>query len=104
MPQCVEVEFCLYKRMGEYCFGLRGIQQFTVEDAIIYWFFTKTITRENQLFLSRIPQRDREHAVDMIDQIVAIDLIQMRDDLDIGLRAKFVSAPFEIRTNLAVIV
>src|SRR5687767_12069172 len=80
------------------------VDQLTVENAVIKRLFAETVACEDELFLFRVPQRDREHPVYVIDKILAVNLIKMGYDLYIGLRAKLVPAFFKIRANLSKVV
>src|SRR5258708_5994540 len=90
--------------MSKERFWLGRVDQLAVENAIIHWLFAVTVAGDDEPLSSCIPQRDREHPIDMIDKIVAVFLIKMRDDLGVGLRNELVPAFFEGLAALAIIV
>src|SRR5215213_10095732 len=104
MPERVEIQFDFYRRMSEQGLRLGSIDQLVVENTVIERLFAEAIACEDELFLLRVPQGDREHPVDVIHKIVTVDLIKMRNDLNIGLSAKFVPAFFQIGADLAKVV
>ena len=56
-------------------------------------------------FFFRVSHRaNGEHPVEMIDEVVAVFVVKMRQDLGVGLCVKFMAAFFEIGSHLAVIV
>ncbi len=83
MPERVEIEFGLDGRMCEHRFRLRRPDQLAVKNAVIERLFAKTVAGDDQLFRTRVPERDREHPVEMIDKSVAIFLVKMRKDLSV---------------------
>ena len=82
--------------MSEQSLWLGRVDQLAVKNAVVERLFAKTVAGEDQLFLPRVPQRDREHSVEMIDKILAVLLVKMRNDLGVGLRDELVTAFLEI--------
>ena len=50
------------------------------------------IARQHQALASRVPQRDRELAVEVLDERVAVALVQVHDHFGVGLRVEAVAA------------
>src|SRR3954447_16374319 len=104
MPHRIEVELTCDRRMSEQCLWLRRIQQLALKDAVVQRLFAKAVASENEFFLSSVPQRNREHPVEMVDEIIAVFLVQMRYDLGIGLCDELVSLLFEFEAHVAIVV
>src|SRR5205814_1142289 len=51
-----------------------------------------------------IPQRQREHAVEVGQEIVAVLLVGVRDDLGVGSGAEAVAAALQLRAQFAEVV
>ena len=82
--------------MREQGLWLGRVEQLAVKNAVVQRFLAKSVAGEDKLFFSRVPQRDREHPVEVLDKILAVDLVKMRDDLGVGLRDEFVAFLLEI--------
>ena len=57
-----------------------------------------------QPLATHVPQRDRVHARDAIEKLVAVLLVEMQDDFDVAVSAERVPGLEELRAQLAVVV
>src|SRR5205085_5751551 len=85
-------------------FRLRSKQQLIIEDAPVERLFTETVARYEELAAARIPEREREHSVKMLDHPCAVLFIKMRQNFRVRLAAKRVPARFQFFPKLAVVV
>src|ERR671919_336702 len=90
--------------MSKYRFRLRCPDQLTVKDTVIKRLLAKTVASYDQLFLPRIPQRERVHSIYMIEQSIAIFLVKVRKYFGIGFGSETMPAFFQIGPNFAVII
>src|SRR5688500_6554649 len=104
VTQGVEIKFGRRGRMSENRLWLRGVDQFSVEDAVIKRFFSKAVAGEDQPFPARVPKRDREHSVDVIDECIAVLFIEMRNNFCVSLRSELVATFFKVGADLAIVI
>ena len=90
--------------MREDSFRLGRVDQLIVKNAIIKRLFAKPVAGKNEFFLSRVPESDGVHAVEVIDEIIAVLLVKVRNDLYVGLRYKLVALLFQFGADLAKVV
>ncbi len=62
------------------------------------------IARERQLARSLVPDRQREHAVELVDRAIAELLEEMHDDFGVGVRSELVAARDQALPDLAIVV
>jgi len=65
---------------------------------------TETVSREHKGSARRIPDRHREHAVELLDEGVSVALVQMDDDLGVRTCAEGVALLRELVTKLVEVV
>ena len=58
------------------------------------------IAGEHQPLAPAIPQREGENAVQLLDESVALLLVEMEDDLTVAASAEVVAALFELGAQL----
>jgi hypothetical protein len=61
------------------------------------------IAREQQPLAGAVPERDRELPVQILDEAIAVTLVEMQDDFGIGIGAEDVAEAPELRTKLNVV-
>src|SRR6476620_12231344 len=83
---------------------LGGIQELAVKDAVVEWLLAESVAGEDQFFLMRVPQSDREHSIQVLYKRVAVFFIQVRDDLGVRLRDKSVAFRLELTSHAAIVV
>src|SRR5690606_1103943 len=64
---------------------------------------SRTVTHQQQALAISVPERERELAVQLLDEAIAELLVQMDDDLGIGARIEAVPLGFERAAQLDVI-
>src|SRR5581483_7731634 len=79
----VIVDLATYGRHLKNCFQLRCEQQLAADFGVVEWLDPQTIATEEKAPAARVPQRERKHAAQLIDEIGTVLLIQMHDDFRI---------------------
>ena len=64
----------------------------------------EAIAREQQPPPRRVPDREREHAAEALDAVVAPLLVGVDDRFGVGARAVAVAGRFELRPDVGVVV
>src|SRR6185436_1924721 len=64
----------------------------------------ETIARQHQLLAPVVPQRDREHAVELARKLITHLLVEVNDDLGVALRREAVPLLFEALAQLLEVV
>src|SRR4026209_1640904 len=64
----------------------------------------EAVAPQEQLLASHIPNREREHAAEVIDEMLAVILVEMDQAFGIRAGAEHVAAAFECVTQLSVVV
>src|SRR6185369_14253054 len=90
--------------MGQQNFRLRSEEQRVVKHAPVKRLLSESIARDQQTASAAVPQSEGEHAVELSDHSVAVLFIQVRQDFSVGSAAKCMSAFFEFRAQLAIVV
>src|SRR5690606_29551568 len=97
-------EFGVDIGMGEQGFWLGAPDELAAEGAVVERLFAKAVAGDDELFAARVPERKGVHAVDVLEQGVAVFLVEMREDLGVGLGGELVAFCLELRADLAVVV
>src|SRR5258707_1386113 len=79
-------------------------QQSLIKDTPIQRLLTKAIARDEKLSPSVIPQREREHAVELRDHVPAVFFVKMRQNFGVRSAAKGVATRFQVRAQFAIVV
>src|SRR5438876_8270450 len=83
---------------------LRREQQSLIENAPIQRLFAKAISRNEKPSPPIIPQREREHAVEMLHHLIAVLFVKVRQDFGVGSAAKGMTAGLKISAQFSVVV
>ena len=73
-------------------------------EPIVQRLLPEMIARSKQASLFRVPKREREHAAKVIEQTIAIALVQGDDDLAIAIRQKSMTTCSRSATQLPIVV
>ena len=68
------------------------------------WSTADTVAGEEEALVRVVPERDREHPADALEEALAVLLVEVRDDLDVPDAAERVPLRLELGTQLAVVV
>src|SRR5262245_29043618 len=75
--------------------NLRTEEQYTILELVIDQLDTKCIASQHQTFPPYVPNRQSEHAVEVLEHLCSPLLISVDDDFSIGLRPKTVAIAFK---------
>src|SRR5207244_3613547 len=75
-----------------------------VGQRVVEWLFPHPVASEKELLAGAVPEREREHPVQALEQALARLLPRMRDDLRVGPRGETVAARAEGGAMLVAIV
>src|SRR5919201_2619771 len=73
---------------------------FRVEERL----FSEPVAREDERSARRVPHGEREHAVELLDEGFSVALVQMDDDLGVGLRPEAMTGGGELLAELLKVV
>src|SRR5688572_15979171 len=90
--------------MREQDLRFRREKQSTIEHTPVQRLLAKSITRQEQAAPAIVPQREREHAVNVFDHIAAVFFVKVREHFSVRSAAKSMPARFEVRAQLAIVV
>ncbi len=71
---------------------------------VVERLLSEVIARSEQAATLHVPQHEREHAAQAMEQPVAVALVQRDDDLAVAVRQKCVAVALELAAQLAVVV
>src|SRR5207248_2260311 len=91
-------------RISEEALHFRCEEQVLAIRKVIQRFDAKAVTSEKHLLLALVPDREREHAVDRLEEALPLLKVQVKQDFGVGTRAKAVAARAQRARQLAVIV
>jgi hypothetical protein len=83
---------------------LRCERQHAVADAVDQRLLADSIAGDEKLLPAVVPQREREHAVQVADAVGAVLLVQMHDHFRVAVRGEAVPSSLQRVTQLAVVV
>src|SRR6266508_5574983 len=95
----VEVDLAPRQRLQ---FGGEGDQASLA--AVIERLDPETVAGEHDSALSRVPEREREHAAQLTHECGAVLLVEVDEHLGVALRRKTMAASFQPGPELAVVV
>src|SRR5690606_9889411 len=104
MPDCVQIELCVDRRVSDESFQFRRPDEFVVENAVVKWLFAEAVASKDQPPPPKIPERERVHSIDMVDERIAVFCIKMRQYLGVRSRYEHNAFFFEFRTQLVIVV
>src|SRR5688572_2517817 len=90
--------------MREQRFRFGREQQSAREHTPVKRLLAKSITRQKQTAAAIVPQREREHAVNVFDHVAAVLFVKVRQDFSVRRAPKSMSAGLQIRAQLAIVV
>src|SRR5207249_11563074 len=85
-------------------FRFRGEPQAAAVEPVVERLLAEAVAREQEAAPSSVPQREREHAAQHPNAVLAVVLVQMDDDLRVRVRGYAVSTLDERRLKLLVVV
>ena len=97
------VEFGAHQARREQALGLRGEHQPVAAARIEQRSDADAVAREHQAPLGGVPERDRELAVELGDEVEAELLVGVDDDFGVGLRVEPVACGHEALAQLDVV-
>ena len=83
LPQRLQIQRGLDGRVGQQHFWLGRKQQRVIKDAPVERLFAEPIARDEKPTPRCVPQREREHAVEMLDHLVAVLFVKVRQDFGV---------------------
>ena len=100
----VQVDFTRHLGLAQQRLQLGRERQRAAGDAVVERLDPEAVAREEQALLEPVPQRDREHAPQVLDERRPPLLVQMDQHLRVALRGEPVSRALEPLAQLAVVV
>src|SRR5215213_9949251 len=85
-------------------FDLRREDQAVVLCRVIKGLDAETVPAEQQLTASRIPDREREHAAQMIDERRAMIFVEVNETFGVGGSTEHVAALRQVMAQLPVVI
>ena len=83
---------------------LRRPREDAVAQVVQQRLLADPVAREQQLLAALVPQREREHAVQVAHAVGAVLLVEVHDHLGVALRGELVAAAAQLLPQLAVVV
>ncbi len=83
---------------------LGGEGERPVRDAVVEGLDPEAVAGEQQAPLPGVPERDREHAPQPLEEAVAVLLVEMDEDLGVAVGGEPVPEPLQLLAQLAVVV
>ena len=89
---------------GQQRFDLGRQPKPIARERVVKGLFSSTIARRQQRTTPAVPERQREHAADSLQEALAVFLVSVNQHLDVGLRAELVSASDELALDFLKVV
>src|SRR5258705_7288465 len=96
LTQGLQIQRRTDSRVRQQDLWFRCEQERVVKDPPVERLLTKAIARHKQSPALRVPQSKREHAIEVLDHVLAVFLVKMRQDFGIRRTAKSVAALLEV--------
>ena len=89
---------------GEQRLDLRRAGEAALVVQVVERLLSEVIARRQQAATLHVPQHEREHAAQVLEQPVAVALVQRDDDLAVAVSQECVAVALELAAQLAVVV
>jgi len=103
LPQCLDVQASSQCRVGEQRLHLGGKIQPIASDGIEQGADARAIAGQHQATFRLVPQGDGELTVQVFDEVVAVLLVKMDDDLRVRTGVEAVTQRLELLTQLDIV-
>src|SRR5438093_6502466 len=90
--------------MREHRLDLRSKDQRSVDVGIDERLLAEAVPREDEPTLLLVPQSDREHAAEPIDEVQTPLVVRVREDLGVAARPEDMAGPLELLTELLEVI
>ena len=89
---------------GKQRFELGGEYEPAAGFVQVKWLDPKTVAPEDQFALAAVPDCESKHAAQLLDETLAIFLVEMKDNFSVRRGVKGMAAPFEIGAQFGGVV
>ncbi len=89
---------------GEQCLGVGGEPQSSRVTREVERFDAETVAGQEQPSLGRVPDREREHAVQSLDALLAPGMVRLDDDLAVAVGEEVIAGGTQFVAQLRVVV
>lgn len=104
LPQRVDIGHARDESRSEDRLGLGAEHQRAAGDRVVHRLDADAVADQQQLVRPRVPQRDREHPAQRVDEPVAALLVEVDDDFGVRSRPEAVAARRQVRAQRRVVV
>src|SRR5262249_53539273 len=101
LSQGLRIELCADVRQFQQRLGLRGEGELSLGERVIKGLDAEGIARNDQPLGAAVPQRQGEHALELLQERIALLLVEMDDDLSIAAGGELVPGLLETGAKLA---